>query len=333
MATKVAVIMGGTSFERNFSLLSGRLVSESLARSGFDVLTLDADAHLVDTLRAEKPDVAFICMHGAGGEDGAVPALLEFLRIPYVGSRPASCRAAWNKADMPFLMRRVYGKHESLVVWPPQLVLPASAFKDLGAAKALDIIPERLGGGSGFPLAVKPVHGGSAMGLSRVDKPEDLGHALMGALAYDDSVIIQHWVEGVEVSVTVLGTPGSEKVLPPVEIEVKEGIYDTDARLETSRVNHFCPVRDESLAALGSNVDNARVALEQAACEVYRAYDCRDFARVDFIWDGHKVMVMGLKTFPGLTETSLVPMAIEAAGLKRDEVLAHLVVGALERGN
>ena len=171
------------------------------------------------------------------------------------------------------------------------------------------------------------------MGLSRVDKPEDLGHALMGALAYDDSVIIQHWVEGVEVSVTVLGIPGSEKVLPPVEIEVKEGIYDTDARLETSRVNHFCPVRDESLAALGSNVDNARVALEQAACEVYRAYDCRDFARVDFIWDGHKVMVMGLKTFPGLTETSLVPMAIEAAGLKRDEVLAHLVVGALERGN
>ena len=100
MASKVAVIMGGTSFERNFSLLSGRLVSESLARSGFDVLTLDADAHLVDTLRAEKPDVAFICMHGAGGEDGAVPALLEFLRIPYVGSRPASCRAAWNKADM-----------------------------------------------------------------------------------------------------------------------------------------------------------------------------------------------------------------------------------------
>ena len=79
MASKVAVIMGGTSFERNFSLLSGRLVSESLARSGFDVLTLDADAHLVDTLRAEKPDVAFICMHGAGGEDGAVPALLEFL--------------------------------------------------------------------------------------------------------------------------------------------------------------------------------------------------------------------------------------------------------------
>ena len=333
MAAKVAVIMGGTSFERNFSLLSGRLVSEALAESGFDVLTLDADANLVQTLRAEKPAVAFICMHGAGGEDGAVPALLEFLRIPYVGSRPASCRAAWNKADMPFLMRRVYDKGESLVVWPPQLVLPASAFKDLGAAQALDIIPERLGGGTGFPLAVKPVHGGSAMGLSRVDSPDDLGSALMAAFAYDDSVIIQRWIEGVEVSLTVLGTPGAEKVLPPVEIEVLEGIYDTDARLDTSRVNHFCPARDESLAALGGNVENARIALEQAAREVYRAYDCRDFARVDFIWDGHKAMVMGLKTFPGLTETSLVPMAVEAAGFELREVLADLVNGALARGN
>ena len=96
MATKVAVIMGGASFERNFSLKSGTLVSEALEKRGYEVLPLDADAHLVDTLRAEKPDVAFVCLHGAGGEDGAVPALLEFLKIPYVGSRPASCRAAWN---------------------------------------------------------------------------------------------------------------------------------------------------------------------------------------------------------------------------------------------
>ena len=333
MATKVAVIMGGASFERNFSLKSGALVSEALEKRGYEVLPLDADAHLVDTLRAEKPDVAFVCLHGAGGEDGAVPALLEFLKIPYVGSRPASCRAAWNKADMPFIVRQAWSKEESEVIWPPQIVLTASAFKDLGAAAALDLVPERLGGGVGFPLAVKPVHGGSAMGLSKVDSADQLGPALLGALGFDDSVIIQQWVDGVEVSVTVLSDADGEKTLPPVEISVTKGIYDTDARLDPERIQHFCPVRSESLAALGADLAAAREALERAALEVFTAYGCRDLARIDFIWDGHHVMVMGLKTFPGLTETSLVPMAIEAAGYAVEDVLAQLVEGALKRGN
>lgn len=333
MATKVAVIMGGTSFERSFSLKSGALVSEALEKKGYEVLTLDADTHLVDTLRTEAPDVAFVCLHGAGGEDGAVPALLEFLKIPYVGSRPASCRAAWNKADMPFIVRHTWAKEDSEVIWPPQIVLTASAFKDLGAAAALDLIPERLGGGVGFPLAVKPVHGGSAMGLSKVENVDQLGQALLGALAFDDSVIIQQWVEGVEVSVTVLSDASGEKTFPPVEIVVTKGIYDTDARLDSERVQHFCPVRPESLTACGVNSEQAYAAIERAAREVYTAYSCRDLARIDLLWDGHNVMVMGLKTFPGLTETSLVPIALEAAGYTVEDILAHLVEGALARGN
>ena len=323
---KVAVIMGGTSFERDFSLKSGKLVTEALESAGLSCIALDAGSELVDTLRAEKPATTFICMHGRGGEDGAVPALLEFLRIPFVGSRAPSCRAAWNKADMPFVMRRAYPEG-SVAVWPAQIVLPASAFADLGAARALDAVPERLGDGGGFPLAVKPVHGGSAMGLSRVDDAAQLGDALMAAFAFDDSAIIQAWIEGVELSVTVLEDARGARALAPVEICVKEGLYDTDARTDPSRVEWFCPPRESSVSS------EVCVLLEQAALEVFSAYECRDLARVDMIWDGSCVRVMGIKTFPGLTETSLVPMALEASGLDLAETLASLVKRAEKRGN
>ena len=327
---KVAVIMGGTSFERSFSLKSGKLVCDKLAERGYETLPLDADANLVDTLRAEKPDVACICMHGGGGEDGTVPALLEFLRIPYVGSRPPVCRAAWNKSDIPFLMRRTFSAEDSVAIWPAEVVLPASAFRDLGAAKALDLVGNRID--SGFPLAVKPAHGGSAMGVSRVEAPEELGEAIMEALAFDDTVLIQEWVDGVELSFTVIGDSGDEQVLPPVEISVREGIYDTDARLEAGRVDYFCPARTESLGACVAEAESVRSECERAALEVYEAFDCRDLARVDMIWDGAQARITDLKTFPGMTETSLVPMAVEAAGIDLAELLDALVVNAVERG-
>lgn len=327
---KVAVIMGGASFERAFSLKSGKLVCDELEEAGFEVLPLDADENLVDTLREEKPDVAFICLHGKGGEDGSVPALLEFLSIPYVGSRPPVCRAAWNKPDIPFIMRRSYTAEESNLIWPAEVSLPASAFRDLGAAKALDLVADRIG--SGFPLAVKPARGGSAMGVSRVDAADQLGEAIMAALAFDDSVLIQEWVEGVELSCTVYEDEEGINVLPPVEITVTEGIYDTDARLDPARIEYICPVRDASLSPDEGVAASIRSEIERAALDAYLAFDCRDFARVDLIWDGAHARILDVKTFPGLTESSLVPLAVATAGLDLGEVLSSLVVRALERG-
>ena len=326
----VAVIMGGTSFEREFSLKSGKLVVEALEKAGHDVLPLDADSNLVDTLRSEKPDVAFVCLHGAGGEDGAVPSLLEFLRIPYVGSRPPVCRAAWNKSDIPFVMRRTFSRTDSAAIWPAEVALPSIAFRDLGAAKALDLIPERIKGG--FPLAVKPVHGGSALGVSKVERAEQLGEAIMGALSFDQSVLIQEWVDGVELSCTVIGEPGDAQVLPPVEIVPKEGLYDTDARLDTSRVDYFCPVRKDSLAAKDSDAESVRSEIERAALDAFEAYSCRDLARIDIIWDGAAARILDIKTFPGMTETSLVPMAVKAAGIELSDLLDEMVAAAFERG-
>lgn len=327
----VAVIMGGTSFEREFSLKSGKVVTEALEAKGHEVFPLDADSNLVDTLRAEKPDVAFVALHGAGGEDGFVPSLLEFLRIPYVGSRPPVCRASWSKSDIPFVMRRSLPAEDSVALWPAEVVLPGKAFRDLGAAKALDLIPDRIG--SGFPLCVKPTCGGSAMGVTKVEDASQLGEAIMAALAFDDSVIIQEWVEGVELSVTVVGDPNDPQVLPPVEIVVKDGIYDTDARTDQDRVEFYCPVRTESLGADEATAQSVRSEVERAAIEVYQVFGCRDLARVDMIWDGAAPRILDLKIFPGLmTDKALVPLEAEAAGIKLDDLLEELVMGAYERG-
>ena len=329
---KVAVLMGGTSFERSFSLESGKLVCEALQRAGHQVLPLDADEHLIDTLRDEKPDVAFVCIHGAGGEDGIVPSLLEFLRIPFVGSRPAVCRTAWNKADLPMVMKRAYDAGERIASWPAQIVLPARAFRDLGAAKALGLMPERLGGGTKFPLAVKPARGGSAMGLTKVWSADQLGKAILDALAFDDAVVIQPWISGCEVSVPIMCPDGSVCALDPVEVVARGGMYDTESRIEHDRVSYFYPVRSESLSKDPDEAEEIKEHIKEAAIEVFEAYGCRDLARVDMIWDGEAVRVLDLKVFPGLMETAIIPQAIEAAGLSMSEVLDGLIRTAYERG-
>ena len=329
---KVAVLMGGTSFERSFSLESGKLVCSALERAGHEVLPLDADENLIDTLRAEKPDVAFVCIHGAGGEDGIVPSLLEFLRIPFVGSRPAVCRTAWNKADLPMVVKRVFDKGEHVASWPAQIVLPARAFRDLGAAKAIGLMPERLGGGAKFPIAVKPARGGSAMGLTKVWSADQLGKAILDALAFDDSVVIQPWISGCEVSVPIMCPDGEICALDPVEIVARGGMYDTEARVEHDRVSFFYPVRPESLSKDPLEAEHIKELIKKAAVEVFEAYGCRDIARVDMIWDGEAVRVLDLKVFPGLMETAIIPQAIEAAGLDMADVLDKLIRTAYERG-
>lgn len=325
----VVVIMGGSSLERKFSLQSGRNVVDALEATGHEVLPVDADENLVATLRAERPDVAFIALHGAGGEDGAIPSLLNFLEIPYVGSSPEVCRTTWNKPEMPFIMNRTFSPQDTVVRWPAQVSLPENAFRDLGAAGALDLVPAKLGG---FPLCVKPACGGSAMGLSKVSAQDQLGEALMAALAYDDCAMMLEWVEGVELSLTVIGDPGDEQVLPPVEICPKGGLFDTEARLDSELVDYFCPVRPESLSSDPQAAEVIRNTCERAAIEVFRAYRCRDIARVDMVWDGACPRILDLKVFPGLTKTSLVPMAIAAADIDFAGLLDEMVQVAYERG-
>lgn len=330
MGLKVAVLMGGTSFEREFSLKSGKTVCDALEEVGHKVVPLDTTKDLVPTLRSERPDVCYIAVHGKHGEDGTLQSLLEFLDIPFVGSSASVCQRAWNKDSLHYELaayRNITGE-APIASWPQGLYIARDAFKNMGAATALDMVEDRVIGG--YPVAVKPAHGGSAMGVHRVDCVEDLGEAVLDALSYDGAVVIEQWIEGVEMGVSILGTGWDAYALPPVEIVPRQGLYDTAARMTAGAVDFHCPVRPESLSTDPAEAQAIRAEIERAALEVYRAYNVRDFGRVDLIWDGAQARVLEMDVSPGMTEYSMFPAACRGAGLTLPKVLDELVHDALE---
>lgn len=326
MGMKVAVLMGGSSFEREFSLKSGEQVCAALEEAGHKVVPLDTTKDLVPTLRSERPDVAYIALHGKHGEDGTIQSLLEFLDIPFVGSGASVCRSTWNKDSLHTTMAsyRAITGDAPIASWPQGICLARDAFKDMGAATALDLVGERVIGG--YPVCVKPAHGGSALGVHRVDSQDELGEAILDALSYSEHVVVEQWVEGVEMAVSILGSGWDAYALPPVEIVPKSGVYDTAARMDPEAVDFFAPVRMESLAANEADAQAIRAEIERAALEVYRAYELQDLARIDLIWDGAQARVFETNVSPGMTETSLFPAACKAAGLSLSAVLNELVM-------
>ncbi|MCL1797275.1 MAG: D-alanine--D-alanine ligase [Eggerthellaceae bacterium] len=322
---KVAVLMGGNSFERGFSLASGKQVCSALEEAGHKVVPLDTTKELVPTLQSERPDVCYSALHGKHGEDGTIQSLLELLGVPFVGSSAAVCRKTWNKALLPTIMTdyRACTKEAPIAAWPQGICIARDAFKDMGAATALNLIEERIDGG--FPFAVKPACGGSAMGVHKVEKIEDLGEAILDALNYDAEVIIEQWISGTEMSVSVLGKGFDAKVLPPVEIVPAHGLYTTEARMSMDAVEFFCPVRDSSLSDGATQALAIRGEIERAALEVYRAYGVSDLGRVDLIWDGSCARVLEIDVSPGMTELSLFPAACAASNLTLSEVFDQLV--------
>lgn len=325
MGLKVAVLMGGSSFEREFSLASGKNVCAALEEAGHKVVPLDTTSDLVPTLRSERPDVCYSALHGKHGEDGTIQSLLEFVGIPFVGSPSSVCQRAWNKDSMHSEMAayRAITGDDPIASWPQGLYIARDAFKDMGAATALDLVEERVIGG--YPVAVKPAHGGSALGVHRVDSVDDLGEAILDALSFDEAVVIEQWVEGVELAVSILGTGWDAYALPPVEIVAKQGLYDTAARLTPGDVEYFAPVRPASLSNDEGDAQAIRAEIERAALEVYRAYNVQDLARIDLIWDGAQARVFEVNVSPGMAESSLFPAAAKAAGLSLPSVLNELV--------
>ena len=325
---KVAVLMGGNSFEREFSLASGKNICAALEEAGHKVVPLDTNDALVPTLRSERPDVVYNALHGKHGEDGTIQSLLEFLGLPFVGSPASVYHCTWNKDSLHSSLakyRDITGE-EGVASWPQGVYIARDAFKSMGAATALDLVGERVIGG--YPVCVKPAHGGSALGVHRVDNPDDLGEAVLDALSYDDAVNIEQWVEGVELSVAILGTGWDAHALPPVEIVAREGFFDAEARMHEDRVEFFCPVRMASLAADESDAQAIRAEIERAALEVYRSYGVRDLGRVDMIWDGSQARCFELDVSPGMTDHSLFPVACRAAGLTLTGVVDALVTAA-----
>jgi D-alanine-D-alanine ligase len=281
------------------------------------VLALDVTADLVETLRRERPDAVYIALHGKYGEDGTIQELLEFLGIPYTGPGVVSSYLAWDKS----VAKHVFAAND--VPTPAWITLTADAFKEMGAATALDLIPERVGG---FPLAVKPSTQGSALGLTKVERADELAEALLKALSFADAALVEKWIDGVELAVSVLDdADGKPDVLPPVEIVAKSGLFDFSAMYTRGETDYFVPAR------LSPDVEELVI---QLASRVHSLLGCRDVSRVDMVVDAKGApYVLESNTSPGMTETSLLPMAAEAAGRSFEDVVTALTRAALGRAH
>ncbi|MBA8929247.1 D-alanine-D-alanine ligase [Kutzneria viridogrisea] len=310
----VAVLSGGLSHERDVSLRSGRRLSAALRTAGLTVEEWDADGGLLDRLRANRPDAVVVAMHGGEGENGSVQSILEMLDVPYVGTDSRSCRRAWDKPTAKSELARV-GLNT-----PDWVVLPHSTFRELGAQAVLDALVERLG----LPLILKPDQGGSALGTQVVREAAELPAAMVGCLAYGDTVLAERFVPGVEVAVGVLEGPGGPEALPAVEISPQCGVYDYTARYTAGLTEFHAPARLSPAAA--EEVGALAVA-------AHRLLGLRDVSRTTaIVGEDGAVNFIQVNVSPGLTETSLLPMALEAAGRSLGEAFAELVERAVARG-
>jgi D-alanine-D-alanine ligase len=314
--SRVAVLKGGHSLERQVSLKSGARVEDALERLGHDVVDIDVGADLVQRLTEVAPEVGFVAMHGRDGEDGTVQELLELLGIPFTGSGPFACQRCWDKV----LTKRALV--EAGIPTPPFHAFSQTAFRELGAAHALPAIERQLD----FPLVIKPASQGSALGVKFAQTAADVPGALLTAFSYDTKVLLERHVDGRDLAVSVLDAPEGPQALPVVEAiaHPDDDFYDFVARYEIGRTTFACPA------------DLPPGAAERAqaiALEAYTLLGCYGFARVDIMLDGAsgELFVIEVNAIPGLTETSLLPQAADAAGISFDALIARMLDSALFR--
>jgi D-alanine-D-alanine ligase len=306
-AAKVAIARGGASIEREVSLRGARRVNAALRSMGVEVAEVEIDHTVIERLRELDPAYVFIVAHGHSGEDGSLQALLELLGVPYTGSDSLASALCLDKILTKRLLVRAG------LPTPPFHAFSRRTFQDLGAAAVFDDVMERLGA----PVVVKPARLGSSFGIKYVAEPAQLRTAVLGAVAYDDEILVERHLSGRELAVTVLGGDGTpHEALPIVEILGAQELYDYEAHYD------FDVVRLDAPASLEPSV---RTAVEEAALAACRTLGTRDFARVDVILDAQgDPQILEVNTIPGLTETGPTPLAAEAAGMTFAELVGRI---------
>jgi D-alanine-D-alanine ligase len=275
------------------------------------ILVDPAERSLTEALQEIRPDLCFLTLHGKEGEDGTVQRLLELLDIPYTGTAPFDCEIAFDKVLAKDALRRAG------VRTPDWVVVEGWALRDLGAGSALVAVADRIG----FPSVVKPSRSGSALGVGFVDREADLPAAVMGALAFSGAAIVESRIEGTEIAAGIIGTPG--ELLPLVEITPKSGAYDYVSRYTAGATDYFVPARLSAEVA---------TACESEAALAVESLGLRDVTRVDVIVDRSGTpWVLEVNVSPGMTDTSLVPMAAQAAGMSLPELCRRIVESAIAR--
>ncbi|TDE12606.1 D-alanine--D-alanine ligase family protein [Jiangella asiatica] len=310
---RVLVLAGGLSHERDVSLRSGRRVAEALREVGLDVELRDADGDLLTALRQDSPDVVFPLLHGVQGEDGAIQEVLSLSDLPYVGSAAAACRLAFDKPAAKSIVRRAG------IATPLSAVLPQSTFRELGAGALLDALVARLG----LPVVVKPARGGSALGTTVVRSIDELPAAMVECFAYGEPALVERWIGGTEVAVSVVDTGDGPRALPAVEIVPESGTYDYHARYTAGATEFFVPARLDAATAR---------AVADVAVAAHKMLGLRDLSRTDVIVDDDGVpWLLDVNVAPGMTETSLLPQAVQAAGLDLGLLARDLLAAAVAR--
>lgn len=309
----VVVLAGGLSAEREVSLQSGRRVVGALADVGVGAHLRDLGDDLVRQLLHDRPDVVWPVLHGADGEDGSLSQVLALLDIPFVGSRAEACRLAWDKSVAATLVAATG------IAVPGSVTLPHAVLRDLGTRELLPGITRRLGS----HVVVKPVAGGSSLGVTVVRDGDSLATAMATALGHHDTCRVEQAVTGTEVAVGVVDDGRGPEGLLPVEISPDSGSYDYEARYTPGSTEFHTPAR------LPAEV------LEQVradAVTVHRALGLGHLSRSDFIVDATGVpWFLEVNTAPGLTETSSVPLALTAAGRRMPAWCRELVSVAAGR--
>ena len=308
--SKIGVLMGGQSSEREVSLKTGEAVYRSLVRSGYDAVAIDVGPGLSQTLQDQAIEVAFLALHGPGGEDGAIQGFLETLGIPYTGSGVRASAVG---------MHKVVTKTELTAHGIP---VPRGTVVWRGTAPTLQRVLTSCK--LKLPIVVKPASQGSTIGVTIVRRPSQWKEALKVAHRYDPEAMVEAFIPGHEVTLSLLGTAdGTVAGLPAVEIVAPDGFYDFSAKYEKGRTQYLCP------APLSAAVSRE---IKQLAIRTYQALGCNGAARVDFrITPKGKPYVLEINTVPGMTETSLLPMAAGKAGLSYDALTEQILQSALRR--
>lgn len=307
---RIAVLAGGLSHERDVSLRSGHRVASVLKHLGHNVLVMDVDARTIASLKAFSPDVVWPLVHGGHGEDGGLQNVLIALDLPYVGTHSDGCQRASFKPTAKASVRAAG------VLTPDSVTLPKAYFSQLGAQEVLGVVASHLG----LPVVVKPNQGGSGLGVSYAENADELRTAMVSCFAYDERALIEKYVEGTELAVSVVDTGEGPRALPAVEV-VSQGRYDFDARYNPGRSEYFVPARVD---------DSVQARAQEMAVTVHRALGLGNLSRTDLIVDAEgQPWFIDANVIPGMTEVSLFPMAAQAAGdLPKlyDEIVRHPAV-------
>lgn len=307
---KIQILAGGISHERDISLKSGRRVADALLEAGADVIIREPDEKLLSNIKKDNPDVIWPLLHGASGEDGALRDILSLAGVPFVGATASGARLAWDKSIAKILVS------QSGIQTPAAITLPKDTFRELDAEAVLKAVTQTIS----FPLVVKPARSGSAQGVSVVKKADELSRAMVDAYVYCDVAIIEKYVEGTELAISVIDLGSGPIALPAVEVEPVSGRFGYQERYTAGETNYFVPARvSRSIAERGAKM----------AIEAHVALGLRHLSRIDVIVDKKGVLwFLEANVCPGMTETSLLPQAITAEGSTLSSVYLSIAEAA-----